>query len=455
MNNCKGITADSIKADLKSGIKLSLISFTSGYLYDKIANKCKLKFRMRPDGGTLLHAMASGKFITDDNIDISTYFNNLIKYIEKSKRDEFIKILSQIDLDNLKAGEDKNTPLEVVINAEKNNNVKNKDTVLLFKKMLKDSFALRYKNKRNRNTTSTTSTSSLLNSKTSISSSSNNQSKKEITSVICSHESRIKCYLKKFGINDYTKDKVVKIEYYNDSVQKIKIGDSNNVYNNVYNKNIMKRINNNVKRISNNVKYIFYIFSCQTDDYAMNKINSDPRYNNVSRVNTNGLTPNSKGKIISRLDSIKSMLQKINQDYLFSSDLKRSMIDMKYMYQDKEIIVLPCCHPTSDGLNRCNGIRSSFKNTPGQNSLRNNIIWIYYEDFYGKDKRRTGKILSNNPNPTSGIFSRLYTMQLIKNPAFGRKHCSDTNFIDEAVEIIKKEKLAELSYNIKYQILHK
>jgi hypothetical protein len=243
---------------------------------------------------------------------------------------------------------------------------------------------------------------------------------------------------------DYTKDKIVKIEFYNSSVQKIEIENSS-----VYKKNSMKRINNNVKRISNNMnyKYIFYIFSCQTDDYAMNKINSDPRYNNVSRVNTNGLTPNAKGKIISRLDSIKSMLQKINQDYLFSSDLKRSMIDMKYMYQDKEIIVLPCCHPTSDGLNRCNGIPSSFKNTPGQNSLHN-IIWIYYENFYGKDKRRTGKILSNNPNPTSGIFSRLSKMQLIKNPAVGRKHCRNTTFIDEAVEIIKKEKLE--SYNIKY-----
>lgn len=421
-NNCKGITADSIKKDLTSGIVLSL---GLGYskLYDKIANKCKLEFKMRNDGGTLLHAMASGKFITDDKRDISGNFNSLIKYIEKLKRRDFVKILSQIDLNNLKGGEEKKTPLDLAIAAGNKNNVKNKSAILLFQKMLEEAIALRSK-KKNRNTNSTTSLS-------------NNQTKKEITSVICSHESRIKCYLKKkFGINDYTKDKVVKIEFYKGSVQKIKIGKSN-----VYNKNSIKRINNNVKRISNNMnyKYIFYIFSCQTDDYAKNEINSNPRYNNVNIVNINRLSRNVKIKITERLNSIKSMLEKINPDYLFSSDLKRSMIDMIYMYPQKKIIVLPCCHPTADiSKNQCNGIRSSFKNTPGQNLLPN-IIWKYYEDFYGEGQRRTGKILSNNSIPT---FSKLFKMEF-KIPALRRKHCSYTNFIDEAVEIIKKEKLAE------------
>ena len=394
-NNCNGITADSIKEDLTKGIFLSLNPGGSGYLnlYNKIANKCKLEFKMRNDGGTLLHAMATGKFKNDKGKDVSGYFNSLIKYIEKFKRGQFINILSKIDLNNLITTGGK-TPLEVAIAAGTNKNVKNKNknTISLFQKMLEDAIALRNHKK---------------NSTTSLSSLSNNQSKKEIISVICSHESRIKCYLKNFPINDYTKDKVVKIEFYKGSVQKIKIGDSN-----VYS---MKTINNNVKRISNNMnyKYIFYIFSCQTDDYAKNKINSDPRYNNVNRVNINGLSRNAKIKITECLNSIKSMLEKINPDYLFSSDLKRSMIDMIYMYQNKEnkenkeIIVLPCCHPTADiSKNQCNGIRSSFKNTPGKNLLPN-IIWKYYEDFYGKGKRRTG----------SGSLSRFFKME-IKMPAF-------------------------------------
>ena len=66
-NNCNGITADSIKEDLTKGIFLSLNPGGSGYLnlYNKIANKCKLEFKMRNDGGTLLHAMATGKFKND------------------------------------------------------------------------------------------------------------------------------------------------------------------------------------------------------------------------------------------------------------------------------------------------------------------------------------------------------------------------------------------------------
>ena len=158
-----------------------------------------------------------------------------------------------------------------------------------------------------------------------------------------------------------------------------------------------------------------------------------------NRVNINGLTRSQKISIINSLNTIKEYLPS-EPNYLFSSDLKRSMIDMIYMYQEKEIIVLPCCHPTADiNKNQCNGIRSSFKNTPGKNLLPN-IIWKYYEDFYGECQRRTG----------SGSLSRFFKME-IKMPAFGRKHCSDTNFIDEAVEIIKKEKLAEQSYNIIYK----
>ena len=412
-NNCNGITADSIKEDLTNGIFLSLNPGGSGYLnlYNKIANKCKLEFKMRNDGGTLLHAMATGKFKNDKGKDVSGYFNSLIKYIEKFKRRQFINILSQIDLNNLQTQGGK-TPLDLANDARNNENVKNKNkpTISLFQKMLEEAIMIRNHKK---------------NSTTSLSSLSNNQSKKEIISVICSHESRIKCYLKNFPINDYTKDKVVKIEFYKGSVQKIKIGDSN-----VYS---MKTINNNVKRISNNMnyKYIFYIFSCQTDDNAMNEINSNPRYKNVNIVNINGLTRSEKNSIINSLNTIKKYLPS-EPNYLFSSDLKRSMIDMIYMYPQKKIIVLPCCHPTADiNKNQCNGIRSSSKNTPGQNLLPN-IIWKYYEDFYGEGQRRTG----------SGSLSRFFKME-IKMPAFGRKHCSYTNFIEEAVEIIKKEKLAE------------
>ncbi len=447
MNNCKGITADSIKKDL------FWYSKNTKKLYDLISNKCKLKFPLNTEtNGTLLHAIAVGNFVSPRIKNISTDFNNLITYINNNKRNEFVKILSQIDLNNLKTVGGK-TPLDLAITAGTNKNVKNRDTVLLFKTMLEEAIALRSSNKNTNSTISitnstiskTNSTKSITNATSTTNSKSKNQLKEEITSVICSHESRIKCYLKKFGIMNYTKDKIVKIEFYNSSVQKIEIENSS-----VYKKNSMKRINNNVKRISNNMnyKYIFYIFSCQTDDYAKNnKINSDPSYNSVNRTNTNGLTVSEKKTVINSLAKIKQSLPE-NPDYLFSSDLKRSMIDIIHMYPNKEIIVLPCCHPTSDELNRCNGIPSSFKNTPGQNSLRNNIIWIYYENFYS-GKRRTGKILSNNPTPTSGIFSRLSKMQ-IKIPAFGRKHCSNTTFIDEVVEIIKKEKLAETSYNIKY-----
>ena len=438
MTSCNGITAEMVRNDIKTHMN------NPANFYNAIISKkeCKLKVIMDEEiGGTLLHAMATGKFkkkIGIISISLALYFNNLIKYINNNKRAEFVKILSQIDLNNLKTVGGK-TPLDLAIAAGTNNNVSNKPTILLFQKMLEDAITLR-SSKKNINTNSTISitnnTISITNATSTTNSKSKNQLKEEITSVICSHESRIKCYLKKFGIMDYTKDKIVKIELYNDSVQEIKIGESN-----VYKKNSMKRINNNVKRISNNMnyKYIFYIFSCQTDDYAKkNKINSDPSYNSVNRTNTNGLSTSEKKTVINSLAKIKQSLPS-NPNYLFSSDLKRSMIDMIYMeYLNKEIIVLPCCHPTSDGLNRCNGIPSSFKNTPGQNSLRNNIIWIYYENFYS-GKRRTGKILSNNPNHTSGIFSRLSKMQLIKNPAVGRKHCRNTTFIDEAVEIIKKK----------------
>ena len=419
MNNCKGITADSIKADLKSGIISSLIRGNSK-LYDKIANKCKLKFKMRDDGGTLLHAMATGKFKNDEGKDVSIYFNNLIKYIDKSKRVEFINILSQIDLKDLKAVGGK-TPLDLAIAAGKNNNVSNKPTILLFQKMLEEAIALR-SSKKNTNTNSTTSTASTAslsnttstgstNSKTSISSNSkisklfslfskkstaklntrnrNSNSKlKEIVSVICSHESRIKCYLNKFGITDYTKDKVVEIEFYNNSVQKIKIGDSNE-----YTKNSIKRINKNVNM---NNKYIFYIFSFYTDEFykSMKK-----DINNI--INSSIISSNNKHQKIQTIKnkSVEVMKQKLpeNPDYLFSSDLMIS-VDNIYNIYKKEIIVLPCSHQISTiGSQKCNGGLSIPRYIKLNNLEKKSYINLeYYKSFYkGKGECRNTDFLSN------------------------------------------------------------
>jgi hypothetical protein len=400
MSNCNGITADSIKKDLYSYSK------KTDKLYDLIANKCKLKISLNPETkGTLLHAIAIGNFVSPRIKNISTDFNNLIKYIDTSKRPEFISILSQIDLNDLKTT-GKKTPLDLAIAAGTNKNVKNKPTILLFQKMLEEAIALR-SSKKNTNTNSTTSTSSTSSTSSTISTSSTSsttskflsgiisvlKSKKQnvktnikiniktITSVICSHESRIKCYLKKFGITDYTKDKIVKIEYYNDSVQKIKIGDSN-VYNNM------------VEGINNNVKYIFYIFPCYIDDFykSMKKdINSI--------INNRGISSSNKPKQIQTIKnkSIKDMKGKLpeNPDYLFSSDLMIS-VDNIYNIYKKEIIILPCCHPISTLLgSKCNG--ALFSSTHSNNLEEKNYINPeYYNSFKkGKGECRNTDFLSN------------------------------------------------------------
>jgi enamine deaminase RidA (YjgF/YER057c/UK114 family) len=411
MNNCKGVKAYSIKKDLY------LYSKKTDELYDVIANECKLKIPLNPDTkGTLLHAIAVGNFVSPIIKNISTDFNNLIKYINTSKRPEFISILSQIDLNNLKTVGGK-TPLDLAIAAGKNNSIKNetRNIILLFQKMLEEAIAL-WKNDNSKSIASTKSTSSLsntisTNSKKSTSSTATTKNTKnttstsvtsrflsffyknqnvkkkeeptvkkikEIVSVICSHESRIKCYLKKFGITDYTKDKIVKIEYYNDSVQKIKIG-----YSNVY--------NNMVEGINNNVKYIFYIFPCYIDDFykSMKKdINSI--------IKNRGISSSNKPKQIQTIKnkSIKDMKGKLpeNPNYLFSSDLMISA-DNIYNIYNKKIIILPCCHPISTLVgNKCNG-GLSLKHYSNLEE-KNYINLEYYKSFYkGKGQCRNTDFL--------------------------------------------------------------
>ena len=223
----------------------------------------------------------------------------------------------------------------------------------------------------------------------------NTRLKNPIVSVICSHASRIKCFLKKYNIQyDYI-DQVVRIELVNGNY-KIFIDDDKKYDINQTNKNTI------------NYNYIFYIFSCQTDKYS-DEINNSPAYN------------------LHNLNKIKNKLPD-NPDYLFSSDLQRSTIDISFIYQKyvynenqpRQIIILPCSHPTHPGSDKCNGKPSALKNIPQPvshakpDNVRN---WKYYEDFYGKGARRVGEQISLS------IFSR-------------RRYCRDTTFILEAIKII-------------------
>ena len=114
----------------------------------------------------------------------------------------------------------------------------------------------------------------------------NTRLKNPIVSVICSHASRIKCFLKQYNIEyDYI-DQVVRIELVNGKY-KIFIDDDK--------KYDINRINKNTI----NYNYIFYIFSCQTDKYS-DEINHTPDYNPRN------------------LDKIKIKLPE-NPNYLFSS----------------------------------------------------------------------------------------------------------------------------------------
>ncbi len=230
---------------------------------------------------------------------------------------------------------------------------------------------------------------------------SNIRSNNSIVSVICSHGSRIKCFLKQYNIRyDYI-DQVVRIELVNGNY-KIFIDNDKKYDINQTNKNTI------------NYNYIFYIFSCQRDKYS-EEINNSPRYNEIGQ---------------DTLNKIKQSLPE-NPDYLFSSDLKRSAIDLYMIYEDyilnqsRQIIILPCSHPTYPGSDKCNGKASLRRNIPypasyaKYDNLRN---WKYYEDFYGKGKRRIGEVSTLSSFATA--------------PFSTRKHCSHTTFIMEAIKII-------------------
>jgi hypothetical protein len=190
--------------------------------------------------------------------------------------------------------------------------------------------------------------------------------------------------LKKFCINDYTKDKVVKIEFYKGSVQKIEIGNS------IKYKNDTKRINNNV---SDNNKYIFYIFSCYTDESYENMENA------IKKILKKNISYNNKYTQIQTIknNSVEDMKSKLpkNPNYLFSSDLMISA-DNIYNIYNKKIIILPCCHPITTLFgNKCNGAVLSL---PHQSNLEKKqyINPEYYNSFYkGKGKCKNTDFLSN------------------------------------------------------------
>ena len=92
-----------------------------------------------------------------------------------------------------------------------------------------------------------------------------------------------------------------------------------------------------VEGINNNVKYIFYIFSCYTDEFykSMKKdINSI--------IKNRGIYSSNKTNQILAIEnkSVEVMKQKLpkNPDYLFSSDLMISADNMYNMYNIFDVI---------------------------------------------------------------------------------------------------------------------
>jgi len=249
-----------------------------------------------------------------------------------------------------------------------------------------------------------------------------NKSDDCIVSVICSHESRIKCFLKQYNIENYSKHKVVRIELKNgnfkifiDKIVEIDLATKNSkVFKDKVEKYEINTINANTK---NKYNYIFYIFSCQGDESVRYK-NGIPEYSSRNNL---------------FLKIIKNKLLPNEPDYLFSSDLIRSTRDICYMYKDyiyaNDIVIkiLPCCHPTNPESDKCNGEISQFQNQVKSMSEKKGIVlyfddiqfsyvditdWSYYSNFYGKQMRGAFSILS------------------------GKKHCRYTTFILEAIKLI-------------------
>jgi hypothetical protein len=156
-----------------------------------------------------------------------------------------------------------------------------------------------------------------------------------IISLICSDESRIKCFLSSNNIN---------IKYNENNILCVEINNEETTF--FLGNNIIKK---NIKNSSLNKIYKFYIFS-----YTLNKINLG------------------NGKI----------------DYFFSCDNILSIKKIKEIEQNNKIIILPCSHPTRSTNSPCDGrILYTAYYRKGNINKDTNIEWKYYLDFY-KEKQQ-------------------------------------------------------------------
>jgi broad specificity phosphatase PhoE len=133
---------------------------------------------------------------------------------------------------------------------------------------------------------------------------------------------------------------------------------------------------------------------------------------------------------------LKTNLKSAN--FFFCSDLIRTIQTIAYFLSelhegenlnDKEIIVLPCAHELTyknkkngkcDGTQRLNTNENLPSQMPDKINIQKNefrINWKTYTNFYNHNKGR---------------------MATVRNPF--RKRCSNTNFIKEAIEYIEKNK---------------
>ena len=149
-------------------------------------------------------------------------------------------------------------------------------------------------------------------------------------SFICSDESRINCFL-----NSYKND----IKYNKNNILRVIIN------NKVTSFTLVNKEIKNIKNNSNiNKKYIFYIFS----------YNDKIKIDNIDNIN-----------------------------YFFSSDNISSITKIKEISQNKEIIILPCSHPTRSTKSPCNGsMLYTVYYTKANKKNNDNIQWKYYLGFY-------------------------------------------------------------------------
>lgn len=295
------------------------------------------------------------------------------------------------------------------------------------------------------------------------------------TSIIATHQARIRCLLSKMFDKKFERFKngaIIRLDIESNPIREVNIslvyeGDLGDDENNPSKKYYVNNDSNtgqqprytgekfddmtytdaenklNIK-INNNTYTFFLIRHGQgthnplkgrvkrVTQFKPGSLYKDPELTNIGidqAINTGKLNLMSNSDI-----ELKTNLKSAN--FFFCSDLIRTIQTIAYFLSElhegenlinKEIIVLPCAHELTykkngkcDGTQRLNTNENLPSQMPDKINIQKNefrINWKTYTNFYNHNKGR---------------------MATVRNPF--RKRCSNTNFIKEAIEYIEKNK---------------